>query len=251
MIAFNHNGNRVSVNYANNIDLTNTLTKYSREVATGTSSTVSFQFTFTGRDFVLLNTNATSGTILSVYPSGASTTISTPTTISTDTDYTGRVTITSGTTVTVNSGATMRVIGNVGYDNEAIDFNVNNLKKTDLYFDMGSSRTWTVSMTLNASSNVTIGSLIAGNFTTYGITTALTKKEQELSGEFTFESKISNYDALKNAILEDDSFVVIPSRAKNGIFIAYGKITLNDTNFTANKFIDSEIANTAKAVING
>jgi len=242
MIVFNQANNNISINYANNITFSNALTKYTKEVATGTSTTVSFQFTFTGRDFVLLNTNATSGTIDNTYPSSNTNTISSPTTISTDTLYEGKLTINSGATTTITSDTNVRIHGTFGRNHEAIDFSAENLTKKDLYFDMGSVKTWTVSLTLNSSSNVEIGSLITGNFIEYGFTTDLTNGEADYQGKLNGMATAGNFKALRDyANSRDDYYVCIANRSINdaSLFALYGKIQVKEQTMRGNSMMNS------------
>lgn len=252
MIVFNQAGNAITSitrfdNENTSFPKTNLLTKYTKQVAKSTTTSTVITFSFTGRDLVILNTNATSGVIYADKPSAATTTLTGSTTYTVDTDIEGTLVVPSPYIATVNSGITLRVTGAFGAD-ESITFTENNLKKTDLYFDMGSTGTWTVSLTLSSSSTLEIGCVVGGSFEQYGVTTSHTKQETELSANLDFVSKASNYDALKAEIINDDEFVVIPARTLNGVWIAYGKIMLKDSNFTS-KTYDGEIATSAKAEI--
>ena len=241
MIAFNQDSNAItSITRFDNEDSsypkTNLLNEYTRSLAKTTATSTVIEFTFAGREFCLLNCNATSGVIYADKPSAASTTISSSTTISTDTDYEGTLIISGGSTIVdVTSNATLRVHGTFGKDDESITFNIDNLKRNDLYFDMGSVGVWTVSLSLSIGSGVLeMGALVGGTFTQYGNTETATRGAKEFNSQLTS----ANFESLQEVIKNDDSFVVIPDRglAESDIFIAYGKITLNQMRVSGRKF---------------
>lgn len=239
MIIFNQTSNAItSFTQATNADssypATNMLNEYTRSVFKSTATSTIIEFSFTGREFVILNCTATSGTIYAGKPSTASTSITSNTTISTDTYYEGTLIISGGsTTVDVTSDATLKIGGTLG-KNESISFTLGNHKKKDIYFDMGSTGTWSVSLTLNITSGVVeLGCIIGGEFTSYGTSVSATRGQKQ----FKYYSTSANYEALRELIKNDDSFIVIPERtiAENDVFIAYGKITPNNVTFTENK----------------
>lgn len=255
MILFNQTDNAISsittfTNEDSSYPKENLLTSYTKQVAKSTTTTTMIDFTFTGRDLAILNTNATSGTIYADKPSSASCTVTSGNvTYSADTYIENCLTVSSGDVATVNNGIILGITEDAVYTNDAITFTANNLKKTDLYFDMGSEGTWTVQITLNVSSGtVEVGSVIGGLFTQYGVTVQHNKLETELSANVEYVSKVSNYDALKAEIINDDDFVVIPSRNLDGIWLAYGKISLKEASYTSKNY-DGEIATNVKAEI--
>ncbi|MCK5616951.1 hypothetical protein KAR91_84595 [Candidatus Pacearchaeota archaeon] len=254
MIIFNQADNAISSvemgSENGSFPASNTLTKYRKEVAKSTLTTDYLEFTFTGRDLLLLNTNATSGTIYADRVTAASSTISADTTYTVDTYLDGTITIADTYTVDSNDNITITISdGERVYSDDAIAFDVGLLKAKDIYFDMGSSQTWTVKIELTYSSVIEAGCLIGGDFVNYGYGTSMTKKPVGLGAVGKFESSMSSHEALKVATEDDTDFYSgIPNRdlSNAGIFVGYGKITIKDFEISADSsFLDGEQYDTA------
>lgn len=254
MIIFNQADTSLSsltmTNEDSSYPITNAETRYAKQVAKSTTTSTTISFTFTGRDLVFLNTNATSGSIFADYSSASSSTISTNTTYTTDTILDGVITVADGVTVGADDGVIVTVSQGVHYSGSgAIDFDIGLLKTKDLYFDLGSSQTWTVDIELSGSANIEIGAIVCGDFVQYGYGTELNRKVSGNGAKGSFLASMSSHEALRDAVNDYDFFAGIPNRdlTNAGIFVGYGKITIKEFKISGeSQYFDGEQYETAE-----